>query len=248
MDSGLPDFRGNQGFWRAYPPLARRGFSFVEMANPSWFDREPAVAWGFYGHRLNLYRATTPHEGFQILKRWGTSERAAICSCSRQTWTVSSSVPASIPNGSLSATVPSTISQCAVPCRDEIWSADEALVSVDEATLKAADPWPECPYCGRIARPNVLMFGDWAWVAHRSSAQHQRLRSWLSDMKDRQLVVIELGAGTAVPTVRSMSEQSAAGRSRRLIRINTREASAPPGQISLGAPALQALQQIDALL
>jgi len=34
VDSGLPDFRGNEGFWKAYPPMAKLGVSFVEMANP----------------------------------------------------------------------------------------------------------------------------------------------------------------------------------------------------------------------
>src|SRR4029079_121117 len=68
VDSGLPDFRGNEGFWNAYPAL--RGRSFVAMANPVWFHRDPAQAWGFYGHRLQLYRQTTPHPGFAILKRW----------------------------------------------------------------------------------------------------------------------------------------------------------------------------------
>ncbi len=42
VDSGLPDFRGNEGFWNAYPPF--RGKSFAEMANPQWFERDPALA------------------------------------------------------------------------------------------------------------------------------------------------------------------------------------------------------------
>src|ERR1051326_5968795 len=67
VDSGLPDFRGTQGFWRAYPVLARRQLSFEELANPAWFMREPALAWAFYGHRLNLYRRTPPHAGFRQL-------------------------------------------------------------------------------------------------------------------------------------------------------------------------------------
>src|SRR5947199_3822002 len=74
VDSGLPDFRGNEGFWKAYPPYAHLGLSFVQMANPAWFDTDAAMAWGFYGHRMNLYRATTPHEGVSILRRW--AERA----------------------------------------------------------------------------------------------------------------------------------------------------------------------------
>ncbi len=70
VDSGLPDFRGTQGFWKAYPPYAKLGLDFAAMANPRWFATDPALAWGFYGHRLHLYRQTTPHAGFAILKDW----------------------------------------------------------------------------------------------------------------------------------------------------------------------------------
>ncbi len=35
VDSGLPDFRGSQGFWRAYPAIAKLGLSFEEMASPA---------------------------------------------------------------------------------------------------------------------------------------------------------------------------------------------------------------------
>src|SRR5689334_6849565 len=71
VDSGLPDFRGDHGFWRAYPPLAKLGIRFVEIANPRSFARHPELAWGFYGHRLALYRDTVPHEGFTILRELG---------------------------------------------------------------------------------------------------------------------------------------------------------------------------------
>ena len=67
VDSGLPDFRGDEGFWKAYPPIAKLGIGFSSMANPVWFDKDPFFAWGFYGHRLNLYRNTIPHEGFKLL-------------------------------------------------------------------------------------------------------------------------------------------------------------------------------------
>src|SRR4051812_26989878 len=70
VDSGLPDFRGTDGFWNAYPPYAKLGLDFDSIANPRWFRDDPALAWGFYGHRLHLYRSTAPHEGFEILRRW----------------------------------------------------------------------------------------------------------------------------------------------------------------------------------
>ena len=57
IDSGLPDFRGENGFWRAYP-TGTAGISFVEIVLK--LSSAPRLAWGFYGHRLQLYRSITP--------------------------------------------------------------------------------------------------------------------------------------------------------------------------------------------
>ncbi|MGZ8429763.1 MAG: NAD-dependent deacetylase, partial [Candidatus Deferrimicrobiaceae bacterium] len=40
VDSGLPDFRGERGFWNAYPMYERLGISFVGAANPVHFLRD----------------------------------------------------------------------------------------------------------------------------------------------------------------------------------------------------------------
>ncbi|MBA5637397.1 hypothetical protein H3H37_10065 [Duganella sp. LX20W] len=61
IDSGMPDFRGDSGFWRAYPGLGNLRMRFYEIANPRAFRDMPEVAWGFDGHRFALYRATAPH-------------------------------------------------------------------------------------------------------------------------------------------------------------------------------------------
>ena len=70
VDSGLPDFRGSVGFWQAYPALGKANLDFAQVASPQTFADAPRLAWGFYGHRLALYRQTTPHAGFDILRRW----------------------------------------------------------------------------------------------------------------------------------------------------------------------------------
>jgi NAD-dependent SIR2 family protein deacetylase len=44
------------------------------VADPRWFRDDPQLAWGFYGHRMNLYRATAPHVGFRILHSWSESK------------------------------------------------------------------------------------------------------------------------------------------------------------------------------
>lgn len=69
VDSGLPDFRGPQGFWRAYPALRAEQINFQDIANGMAFVENPRRAWGFYGHRLALYRKTVPHAGFEILRQ-----------------------------------------------------------------------------------------------------------------------------------------------------------------------------------
>ena len=49
VDSGLPDFRGKEGFWRAYPIARKLGLRFEEMANPRMFLKEEYIqlAWAF---------------------------------------------------------------------------------------------------------------------------------------------------------------------------------------------------------
>ena len=64
IDSGLPDFRGKHGFWKAYPYFKEVGMSFQDAANPSFFKKDPHKYWFFYGHRYNSYRDTIPHHGF----------------------------------------------------------------------------------------------------------------------------------------------------------------------------------------
>lgn len=70
VDSGLPDFRGKEGFWKNYPPY-RGKFSFMQCANPGFLQQHPHLFWGFYGSRLNMYRQTTPHSGYSALREMG---------------------------------------------------------------------------------------------------------------------------------------------------------------------------------
>ena len=49
VDSGLPDFRGNEGFWKAYPIAEKLNLSFTQLASPSWFYEDPFFAWAFFG-------------------------------------------------------------------------------------------------------------------------------------------------------------------------------------------------------
>ena len=247
VDSGLPDFRGDEGFWEAYPPFAKLGLSFVDMANPQWFDKNPSLAWGFYGHRLNLYRNTVPHKGFKILKNWGESKKGGY-------FIFTSNVDGQFQkadfddNKILECHGSISHFQCAEPCNNNIWFAEDENVTVDENTMRADKPFPKCPSCAGIARPNILMFGDWGWLGDRSSFQQHKFREWTYSNKSSNVVIIECGAGTAVPTVRMTSESTASHLSGTLIRINTREPQVPYNHISIPLPALEALLKINSLI
>ena len=69
VDSGLPDFRSKNGFWRAYPPAQQVGLSFASVSNPQTFENDIYKAWGFFGHRYQLYASHVPHRGYAILRK-----------------------------------------------------------------------------------------------------------------------------------------------------------------------------------
>jgi NAD-dependent SIR2 family protein deacetylase len=246
VDSGLPDFRGTHGFWRAYPPYARLGLDFAAMANPEWFATDPPFAWGFYGHRMNLYRGTEPHAGFAILRRW--SERMP-----HGAFVVTSNVDGHFQRAGFDpariAEVHGTVHalQCTRSCGVGIFPSAPYQVQVDETTFRAAEPLPACPRCGALARPNILMFGDFEWDGSDSAAQSARLKTWLQPVAAARapLAIVEFGAGKAVPTIRRFCEQTARQYGCTLVRINPREGDVPAGQVSIALGALEALRAID---
>ncbi|HEF5785085.1 NAD-dependent protein deacetylase [Burkholderia multivorans] len=240
VDSGLPDFRGTDGFWRAYPALRHERFEFHEIASPQAFRARPQLAWGFYGHRLALYRSTVPHAGFAILRRW-------IDAMPNGGFVLTSNVdgqfqkagfdPARIVeiHGSIHAL------QCLRPCSDDTWDAAPFIPAVDEATCRLVGEPPRCPHCGGLARPNILMFGDAGWLGARYAEQERALQQWIAQAG--RVAVVEIGAGTAIPTVRMLSEQLGAD----VIRINAREAHARRADvIGLKGGALATLNALDA--
>lgn len=247
VDSGLPDFRGPEGFWNAYPPYRKLGLRFEQMANPMHFVQDPHLAWGFYGHRLSLYRNTKPHPAFSTLLNWAKFKQAGF-------FVFTSNVDgqfatAGFPfdrvvecHGSIHHI------QCTQSCCGEVWSADGIEVKVDLETMRAADPLPRCPYCGGMARPNILMFGDGQWVSSRTDRIDAEFDKWQSQLKPTQLCVIECGAGTNIPTVRLESERLARKHQGKLIRINPRESAVTASNIAIPLAAAKAIQEIASVL
>ena len=85
---------------------------------------------------------------------------------------------------------------------------------------------PLCPSCGAVARPNILMFGDWGWGSSRSDAQSAQMDAFVQRVQPsgQKLVIIEIGAGEHIPTVRHLGEEMARALDGFVVRINPRDA------------------------
>jgi len=243
VDSGLPDFRGHEGFWQAYPPYRALGLSFQELANPRAFRDDPALGWGFYGHRQALYAETPPHAGFGLLRDFAARLPYGA-------FVFTSNVDGQFVKAGFS---PDRLvechgsihyQQCFTRCTRAIRPAP-AAPSVDPTTMRARAPLPVCPDCGGLARPNILMFGDSGWNPSRTDAQEARLEAWLDGLGRARLVILEFGAGQAIPTVRLMGEGLMSQRQgSTLIRVNPREPEGPGETLSLAMPARAACEAL----
>lgn len=238
VDSGLPDYRGDNGFWQAYKGLGSSHHYFEKIASSDAFAHSPEIAWGFYAHRLLMYRNTEPHTGFKKLLKLGESMEKGCFS-------YTSNVDGQFQkvgfkqeqifecHGSLHHL------QCIANCKGKIWSAKgfEPEIDAEKGILLTA--LPRCPDCGRVARPNVLMFVDHAWQKTRNIKQHQFLNQFLQKTEGEKRLVIEIGAGTALPAVRYASERYADF----LIRINPTESQMSVNQegLSLDLGGLEAI-------
>jgi NAD-dependent SIR2 family protein deacetylase len=255
VDSGLPDFRGDEGFWKAYPPMSEKGLSFSQCADPVHFQTDPEFAWGFYGHRMKLYQETQPGLHFEALLRlFGRTPSGGFV--------FTSNVDGQFQKAGFD---PLRIHEChgSIHYLQDVHGLhgggivgpvdQESLqLKIDPETFRAELPLPTVrgpPDGGGdavLARPNILMFNDCHWLSERTNAQRKAMNEWLGRLSrdgppggrgvrpDAKVVVIDIGSGTAVPTARIMGAKVAGAFDSTLIRINPRESSVDVGYGSVG--------------
>lgn len=246
VDSGLPDFRSSGGFWNAYPPLKMLNLEFSQIATPAVYQHSPLLAYWFFGHRLKQYRETLPHAGYHILKRWAEKMPKGY-------FVFTSNVDGAFQkagfaddriyevHGSLHRL------QCLHNCQNQSWSSAIFEPTLDDQHCRLLNDPPHCPHCNRLARQNVLMFNDWHFCDTAFAWKKEALHHWLKQVNN--LLVIELGAGKAIPTVRRFSERTAKMKKANFIRINMLEAGVPKAHfLGVEMNILQALVTLDSHL
>jgi NAD-dependent SIR2 family protein deacetylase len=245
VDSGLPDFRGNEGMWKEYPVLKELKLNFSSIANPKQFKLNPKVAWGFYGHRYDIYKRTRPNAGFTFLRE--------LLKAKKDYFIVTSNVDGHFQKAGFNTDkiyeVHGRINklQC-TKCDTKPWDIDDdKRFGVNSNTFELSTTLPYCKKCNAIARPNIMMFDDYSYDYSISEAQENRFNNFMRkyDKNGTKIAIIEIGAGTAISTIRHIGEQIHNKiETATLIRINPRESQVPNGAIGLATTGKVSLREL----
>ncbi|UJR11314.1 hypothetical protein I4U23_015495 [Adineta vaga] len=217
VGSGLGTFRGSTAdIWS--PLLEEPKYDYTDICNPIWFRKEQGnsikhdtanFGYAFWIYQFNLFTTAVPHQGYLIAKQWSQLNHMkyafSFTSNIDGHWRKSGWDNLSILecHGSID------YMQCVNNCADSVWSTNNSLkLNVDSETNCVIDPLPFCPNCKSLARPNILMFEDRQYAGERYNEQIDRYEQFKMDIVETKskLLIIELGAGTTISSVRNESE------------------------------------------
>jgi NAD-dependent deacetylase len=136
-ESGIPDFRSPGGIWAQYDPL--------EYATIDAFLEDPAKVWDFYGRRLAMLGSAEPNEGHRVLAELedrGWVQAVITQNIDRLHERAGSRALVEV-HGSI---------------RTSSCLACGTVVPFDE--VLGLLPVPACPTCGRVLKPDVVLFGE----------------------------------------------------------------------------------------
>jgi NAD-dependent deacetylase len=136
-ESGIPDFRSEEGIWARYDPF--------EVAHIDAFRRDPARVWEFYALRLDALAQAQPNDGHHALAELEGSGwiRAVVTQ-------------------NVDGLHRAAGSQAVVEVHGSLREADcvHCGVRVPMSEALAELPLPACPECGEVLKPGVVMFGE----------------------------------------------------------------------------------------
>ena len=136
--SGVPTFRGDDGLWRQHRA--------EELATPQAFARNPQLVWEWYSWRRELISRCRPNAAHHVIAAWSKRPGTAVITQNVDDLHVAAGTTG------------------LVRIHGSIWE-----LSCWARCARGATPWrddrvpleqPRCPYCGQLARPAVVWFGE----------------------------------------------------------------------------------------
>jgi len=250
-DSGLGTFRGRHQVDTGFGPLERGEETPYSLSKARRFDENPNLAWGYHYTRECNFRAAEPHEGYRILLQWTDTRPYAVftsnidCHFERALRAAVAAMPDALVeyHGSVKWM------QCHVNCKKKLHPPNTAQYEVDPKTGEA-DSYPVCPDCRSRMRHNVCLISDGAFNDDIRARELARMKRFETQSNGKRVVVVEIGAGRAIPTVRNKSIELVRTLGATLVRINLDDAEldgleADERHVSIGERgALDALREI----
>lgn len=156
-ESGIPTFRGEEGYWTVGSAVYRP----EEMATSIAFQRMPVDVWQWYLYRRTVCRRAAPNPAHQALVtlEQGLGNRFRLITqnvdglhlragnSQERTYQVHGNID---------------FMRCAHACSASLWPIPDSIgevekdTALDEAQIEAL----RCPDCGARARPHVLWFDE----------------------------------------------------------------------------------------
>jgi NAD-dependent SIR2 family protein deacetylase len=212
VESGLAPFRGKDGLWTKSIVLDDKMYDYMDLMSHHAFIENPKEAWGFILSLKEKYENTSPHVGYnKLLEKLDSKDYFIVTSNIDEHFLKVGFDENRIfeCHGTIN------YMQCLDILEREIWTTPNFNKLDLESSI-----YPKCPNCGGFCRPNILLFGDWFWITTRSVHQQIRYQNWCKEVKasNKEVVVIEIGAGKTINTIRKASENLA--KDNQLIRVN----------------------------
>ena len=159
-ESGIPTFRGKDGYWRNLDP--------TKLATPEAFARDPQLVWDWYRERRQGIRIARPNAAHEAIARLAQRrDEFLLVTQNVDDLHARAGVAAEKMvqiHGDIFVT---RCSRCDFERQDyehEHEQEDQAVFGVREhvRALKAATcrRTPKCPECGALMRPGVVWFGE----------------------------------------------------------------------------------------
>jgi NAD-dependent SIR2 family protein deacetylase len=261
VDSGLPDFRGSDGWYR----IDNTDISMDHVDFHPGSDHF-LTSWGLIASMTSAFRKHVPHAGYDAVvtalfrnSQISGTLRGFVITSNIDGYFERAGVPASSiyeAHGAvnyLQCTSVGTSNQCEF-ANTLWWFCDELVEKIDAACLARGSPnpardlydlLPHCQ-CGALARPNVSHTTDTdeEICTHRKRVQRLALLAWLAEerAKSSKLLVVEVGCGNSPHSLRLdaeivVSKHRNGGGSAAFIRIDPINASVPIGENHLAVAA-----------
>ncbi len=134
-ESGVPTFRGPGGYWR--------NRSYLELATPQAFDRDPRLVWDWYLERRRTVSGCEPNAAHRALARWSLARRGTL-------------ITQNVDDLHERAGHAGVVHYHGSLFRNRCYACDQER----EARELHYDDLPRSACCGAVERPGVVWFGE----------------------------------------------------------------------------------------